>query len=351
MQKSSSYFDHNGKRQAKSARTTDKAAAVRIAQKLEADAALRRERVIDPAIDDASKQGLRSVDEHLTDHEAKLRADGLTDDYVTRTIKSITTTAEWAGFERAADISADGVNRKTARQYIQPDLANGRREHVGNEATKTRVFALPHPSNMARMLHDDLAEAKRLWMHDATDDPNEYACRSESDFLDYLNDDSERLDFHALRHTCGAWLALKGVHPNVIQAIMRHSTITLTMDTYGHLFPDQEAEAVARLADLIPRPAIEAKATGTDDSTPLERATSAAHMQRAQRQTQQLGRETMRGRAVRCRNESGERDKRQSPKPLAIADLGDDVRDDALSSKSRAGGTRTPDPAIMSRLL
>ena len=29
---------------------------------------------------------------------------------------------------------------------------------------------------------------------------------------------------------------------------MRHSTITLTMDTYGHLFPGDEAEAVDKLA-------------------------------------------------------------------------------------------------------
>ena len=37
------YFDHTGKRQSRSARTTDKTAAERIAAKFEADAALRRE--------------------------------------------------------------------------------------------------------------------------------------------------------------------------------------------------------------------------------------------------------------------------------------------------------------------
>ena len=35
---------------------------------------------------------------------------------------------------------------------------------------------------------------------------------------------------------------------------MRHSTITLTMDTYGHLFPGQEAEAVGKLGLLLGRP-------------------------------------------------------------------------------------------------
>lgn len=41
------WFDHTGKRRSKSSGTTDKAAANRIAAKLDADAALRRERVID----------------------------------------------------------------------------------------------------------------------------------------------------------------------------------------------------------------------------------------------------------------------------------------------------------------
>jgi hypothetical protein len=36
--------------------------------------------------------------------------------------------------------------------------------------------------------------------------------------------------------------------------LMRHSTITLTMDTYGHLFPGQDAETVHRLPDMTKRP-------------------------------------------------------------------------------------------------
>jgi integrase len=59
------------------------------------------------------------------------------------------------------------------------------------------------------------------------------------------------LDFHALRHSCGSWLAVQGVHPNVVKTVMRHSTITLTMDTYGHLLPDQHADAVGGMASMM----------------------------------------------------------------------------------------------------
>jgi len=86
---------------------------------------------------------------------------------------------------------------------------------------------------------------------DARKDQQERKRREESDFLLEANFEGEVLDFHALRHTCGAWLALTGAHPKTVQSVMRHSTITLTMDTYGHLFPGQEAEAVSKLPDML----------------------------------------------------------------------------------------------------
>ena len=43
-------------------------------------------------------------------------------------------------------------------------------------------------------------------------------------------------------HSCGAWLASAGAHAKEVQTIMRHLTIKLTMDTYGHMLPGQEAK-------------------------------------------------------------------------------------------------------------
>jgi len=44
---------------------------------------------------------------------------------------------------------------------------------------------------------------------------------------------------------------LAGAHPKAVQSIMRHSTITLTMDTYGHLFPGQDAETVLLFPAMV----------------------------------------------------------------------------------------------------
>ena len=42
-----------------------------------------------------------------------------------------------------------------------------------------------------------------------------------------------------------------GDHPKTVQSVMRHSTITLTMDSYGHLLPGAEAEAADKLGAMI----------------------------------------------------------------------------------------------------
>jgi integrase len=62
------------------------------------------------------------------------------------------------------------------------------------------------------------------------------------------------LRFHDLRHTCAALLIAQGAHPKAIQTILGHSTIAVTMDRYGHLFPD-ELDRLANGLDVAYRTA------------------------------------------------------------------------------------------------
>lgn len=51
---------------------------------------------------------------------------------------------------------------------------------------------------------------------------------------------------------------------------MRHSSITLTMDAYGHLFPGQDADAVAKMPSLLPSSEPQTlRATGTENAVPI----------------------------------------------------------------------------------
>lgn len=56
------------------------------------------------------------------------------------------------------------------------------------------------------------------------------------------------LRFHDLRHTAAALSIAAGAHPKLIAARLGHSTITITLDRYGHLFPSVE-EALADALD------------------------------------------------------------------------------------------------------
>jgi len=105
-----------------------------------------------------------------------------------------------------------------------------------------------------RMLGDNVAEARNGWLTEAIDDPQEYAQQQQSDFLADTNHEGEMTDFHCLRNTRSTWLAKTGAHPKVVQTVVRYSTITLTMDTYGHLFPGQETDAVDQLRRMLVTP-------------------------------------------------------------------------------------------------
>jgi len=136
---------------------------------------------------------------------------------------------------------------------------------------------MPTKYDVAGMLRGDLAAARRAWLKAAKGNPEERLRREQSDFLAVVNHDGAGLDFHALRHTCGAWLAMAGAHPKSIQTVMRHSSITLTMDTYGHLFPGQEAETVARFPEMVQKAPDAQQATGTGDAAPNSGTRSGQH--------------------------------------------------------------------------
>ena len=464
------YFDHQGKRITRSAKTSDRAAAERIAARLEADIALRRDGVIDPHLDAICDESRRSIESHLADFEAKMQAANRKPKHITTTIgyiQAIAQAAEWAAVN---DISADDVNRwagklreqgrsartiqayltaaksftrwlannhklprdplasvqkpdpkadrrrerrmllpeewgwlraaasggpeqygmtgsgrmllyavaiqtglrsgelrsltrgrlfletdepfitckagqtknaKDARQYVRPDLADDLARHAGSKTPGAAVFNMPRSEDVADMLRADLASARREWLKAARHDPKEYERRIQSDFLTERNHEGEMLDFHSLRHTCGAWLAMTGAHPKAVQSVMRHSTIVLTMDTYGHLFPGQEADTVARFPDMLNDGSESLRATGTADYSPSE----------AQRIAQQSGRGLLRASTTQREALGDANTRRRGSNPLSATKKRNAPQVNAKRCDTTPPGTRTPDPLIKSQLL
>ncbi|MGI9022605.1 MAG: tyrosine-type recombinase/integrase [Acidimicrobiales bacterium] len=59
------------------------------------------------------------------------------------------------------------------------------------------------------------------------------------------------LRLHDLRHTCAALLIELGAHPKAIQERLGHSSITVTIGVYGHLFPSIDQALTARLDETF----------------------------------------------------------------------------------------------------
>lgn len=60
-----------------------------------------------------------------------------------------------------------------------------------------------------------------------------------------------RMRFHDLRHTAATLLLVQGVHPKIVQEILGHSTISLTLDTYSHVIPGLQEEAAKKMEALL----------------------------------------------------------------------------------------------------
>lgn len=71
------------------------------------------------------------------------------------------------------------------------------------------------------------------------------------------------LRFHDLRHTCAALMINSaGADPYNVSRRLGHSSISVTFDTYGHLFPERDAEITRGLEAVFERAAAAPRSTG-----------------------------------------------------------------------------------------
>ena len=59
---------------------------------------------------------------------------------------------------------------------------------------------------------------------------------------------------HDLRHTCASLLISEEVNIKIVSAHLRHSSTQMTWDTYGHLYPDDQAQAAQKLGSIFEAP-------------------------------------------------------------------------------------------------
>lgn len=62
---------------------------------------------------------------------------------------------------------------------------------------------------------------------------------------------ARKIRFHDLRHTCASLMFSAGVHPKVVQEMLGHSSIKVTLDMYSHMMPNMQADAATVMENLL----------------------------------------------------------------------------------------------------
>jgi integrase len=62
-----------------------------------------------------------------------------------------------------------------------------------------------------------------------------------------------RIRQHDLRHTAATLMLSEGIHPKVVQEMLGHSNINLTLATYSHVLPTMQRDAADRMDDAFNR--------------------------------------------------------------------------------------------------
>ena len=62
---------------------------------------------------------------------------------------------------------------------------------------------------------------------------------------------SQRVRFHDLRHTCATLLLVNGAHPMLVQQLLGHASISITMDSYSHVLPGMDDSLADRMDEAL----------------------------------------------------------------------------------------------------
>ena len=61
----------------------------------------------------------------------------------------------------------------------------------------------------------------------------------------------EGVRLHDSGHTHASLMLAQGVHSKIVQERLGHSSISVTLDTYSHVMPDMQREAMAQMDTLL----------------------------------------------------------------------------------------------------
>jgi len=158
---------------------------------------------------------------------------------------------------------------KHRRQDVQPlpaDVAATLTDFLAT-ADPERPFPLPHKT--ARMLAEDMAEAREAWVGRGATEAEREERQGDPDFLMPRDSAGLVLDFHSFRHGYITAICKANVSPRVMMELARHSDPRLTMKRYSRVAVTDSAKALDALPKLTGPEAERAalRVTGTDGAS------------------------------------------------------------------------------------
>ncbi len=237
--------------------------------------------VADRRVEQNPIAGLKAL--KVTESDKKRRRRNLTDDEFAALIAATRGSGQvfrgLAGADRAMlyMLAANTGLRASELASLTPesfDLDSGTQtvHCLGGYTKNGEEAVLPLRSDVAEQMRDFLsgkAPGKRLWSGSwARSRAGAAMIKADLEVagVPYKDRSGRYADFHSLRHTFISNLARVGVYPKDAQALARHSTIDLTMNTYSHVVIGDLARAVESLpaVPVESAEAVQLAATGTD---------------------------------------------------------------------------------------
>ena len=161
------------------------------------------------------------------------------------------------------DISFDRGALQVRRALTRMPTGQGYKETEPKTRKSRRSIVLTAFAIEALKKHQVKQQEIKLAAGDAWEEHDYVFCTSTGKHLSPGNDvlvqlkkllvkaDLPDIRFHDLRHSTATLLLSKGVHPKVVQEILGHSEISMTLDTYSHVLPTMQKDAMDGLNDFF----------------------------------------------------------------------------------------------------
>lgn len=168
-------------------------------------------------------------------------------------------------FGEAAALQVGDVDIESGRIRIQRSVTYVRKTGLVEGPTKNHTSrTVPVPAFVTALLKTEIAERSATELVFPSARGGGYLTLGQARYqfqkATALVDGCSNVRLHDLRHTCASLAISSGANIKVVQKLLGHKSATLTLDRYGHLFPD-DLDAVAAAFDTAAKSTADALRT------------------------------------------------------------------------------------------